>query len=77
VVGETTGLAAEHLVTPDETQCSGFPGSPRGDPGWGGWGKKEEKDEAATISRERGCLPRTEDVGATRSECRRDLQTAR
>ena len=44
VVGETTGLAAEHLGTPDETQCSGFPGSPRGAPGGG---KKEEKDEAA------------------------------
>ena len=30
---ETTELAAEHLGTPDEAQCSGFPGSPRGAPG--------------------------------------------
>ena len=40
------------------------------------WGKKEGKDEAATRSRERGCLPRIDDVGATRNESRRALQTA-
>ena len=44
---ETTELAAEHLGTPDEPQCSGFPGSPRGAPRGG---RREEEDEAASTT---------------------------
>ena len=58
---EAAELAAEHLGTPDETQCSGFPGSPRGAPGGG---EKEQKDEAAFTAE------------AARKGLRRDLEKA-